>query len=190
MNRASYRTAFSILVGSGIALGLIFVATNGAAQVPCSLQTIEKQQAKIALEVSILLTNFETSWNMTFPSGAPKHRDGHLERIAAWNPRLNGRQEEAFHMNDGLGCIVFITKEAKDSIPNLCAPADVQASLAMEALREAWENSLNVPNKTALSAIRDGIPMIWAEEKTLYCILRPDAQYIGLSDKLELCAPK
>ena len=171
-----------------ILLGLAFIATNGLAQVtqPYS-QAIEKQQAEIAQRVSTLLTNFETSWNMTYPNGAPKRRDRHLERIAAWNPKLNDRQEEAIHMNDGLGCIVFITKEAKDRIPNLCASADIQASLAMEALREAWENSLTVPDKTALSAIRGGIPMIWAEEKTLYCILRPDAQYIGLGDKLESC---
>jgi hypothetical protein len=73
-------------------VGLAFMATSGVAQVtqPC-IQAIEKQQVKIVREVYVLLTNFETSWNITFPNGASKRRDGHLECIAAWNPKLNAR---------------------------------------------------------------------------------------------------
>ena len=122
-----------------IMVGLAFMATSGVAQEPqLRSQAIEKQQAKIAAEVSNFFTAFDTSWNITYPHGSSTRRDRHLERIAAWNPKLDDRQTKAFHMNDGLGCIVFITQDVKDRIPNLCAPADIQASLAMEALREAW----------------------------------------------------
>jgi len=77
-------------------------------------------------------------------------------------------------------------------MPSLCAPVDLQARLAMEALQEDWENSEQVPaGKIALlHAVRDSIPMLWAEEKTLYCVLQPNSMYVGLGGTSESCTLK
>jgi hypothetical protein len=62
----------------------------------------------------------------------------------------------------------------------------------MEVLREDWENGRSVPKgkSGALEAFRDAIPPLWGQEKTLYCVLRPEAQYIDLDDSLRRCTPE
>lgn len=157
----------------------------------CEMSAIETRQRILSKEVAILHGNFLTFWNLAYPNGAPfQTRDRTREREAAWNPQFKAPKDVPY-LNDGLGCVVFITKADTPSIPKICAPPDLQAQLAMESLREDWANSLNVPEeKRLLKAIANSIPMLWAEEKTLFCIVRPSAEYIGLSDSLERCTPK
>lgn len=104
---------------------------------------------------------------------------------------ISGQRFGVVAVNDGLGCIHFLKADGTQ-IPNLCAPIDIRAQLAMEALREDWENGRGVPEgkSDTLAAFRESIPSLWAEEKTLYCILRPEAQYIDLDDSLQNCTPK
>jgi hypothetical protein len=157
----------------------------------CEMAAIETRQRILSREVTILHSNFLTFWNLAYPNGAPfQTRDKAKEREASWNPQFKG-QKDVPYINDGLGCVIFINKAGAPPIPSVCAPVEVQAQLAMETLREAWSNSLNVPEeKQALKAISDSIPMLWAEERTLFCIVRPNGEYIGLSDSLERCTPK
>jgi hypothetical protein len=166
-------------------------------QTPCNTAAIEKQQRQLSRQVGILHLNFLTFWNQAYPKGAPfSTRNGASARDAAWTPKYK-IEKDVISVNDGLGCIVFM-KPNSPSIPSLCAPVDVQAQLAMEVLREDFDNGRNVPAGNSpfnteethlLSAARNAIPVLWAEEKTLYCVLRPDAQYINLDDALEGCTP-
>lgn len=166
---------------------LLLLGIVGAvcAQSACDSKSLEKQQANIARRVEILRINFNTFWTEAFPNGMKKPRDREEEREQAWRPKLDDNQNKAVSVNNGLGCIIFI----KPSIPALCAPIDVQANLAMEALRDDWENGKIAPKGSLLEAMRESIPSIWAEEKTMCCVLKPDAQYIDLSDKLQKCTP-
>lgn len=157
----------------------------------CDMAAIETRQRILSQQVVILHLNFLTFWSAAYPDGAPfQTRDNTKEREAAWNPQLKTPKGVPY-INNGLGCLLFINKSDAPPIPSICAPVDVQAQLAMETLREAWSNSLNVPQeKQSLKAIADSIPMLWAEERTLFCIVRPNGEYIGLSDSLERCTPK
>jgi len=149
---------------------------------------IEKQQANLSEQVSVLRGNFAAWWNVIYPDGAPfTIRDNSRSREAAWAPKFEAPKDVAY-LNDGLGCVVFL----KQGVPDICAPPDVRAKLAMEALREDWENSIDVPTgkNQIFDAIRNAIPMLWSEEKTIYCVLQPEAQYIDLSDSLKACVPK
>lgn len=180
---------------TSVALVLIF-ASSVFGQT-CSISAIEKQQRQFARQVEILRLNFLTFWNQAYPNGAPfSTRDRKAEREAAWTPKYK-IEKGVISFNDGLGCVVFM-KPNSPSIPSLCAPVDVQAQLAMEALREDFDNGLNVPADNSpfsteetrlLTAARNAIPVLWAEEKTLYCILKPDASYIDLNDTLQDCTP-
>jgi hypothetical protein len=167
----------------------VYLAGNISAQT-VDPKAIEKQQAEIARRVQILHYNFQTFWMVAFPSGATMAHDNRADREAAWNPKLDENQKNATRVNDGLGCISFLTKNGQTAIPPLCAPVDVQARLAMEALREDWENGRIAPKGSMLETMRDSIPSLWAEEKTIYCMLQPNAQYIGLTNKLQSCTPK
>ena len=155
-----------------------------------SQASIEKQQRRLSNQVTILLNNFGTWWLEAYPKGAPfVTRDNADDRRAAWRPKFDPPKDAAY-LNDGLGCVTFITKNNAPTIPDICAPADVQARLAMEALREDWDKSRNaVGQNKMLDMMRDGIPIAFYEEKTMYCVLRPEAQYIDLTDKLESCTP-
>ena len=131
----------------------------------------------------------EDPLKMAYPNGAPfQKKDNERARMAAWSPKYEHKNVAA--VNDGLGCIMFITKDGSD-IPSLCAPVDVQANLAMEA-REDWENGRRVPDgkNEMLSSIVNSIPSLWAEENTLYCLLRPKEKYIDLNDTLQSCTPE
>jgi hypothetical protein len=157
-----------------------------SAQAPCNFKAVEKQQAVLSQQVLVLRTNFLTFWNMAFPNGHARLHDNEAERTSAWNPKLDEEQRNAPKMNDGLGCIVFY----KPNLPSLCAPPDVRAQLAMEALREDWENGKVAPKDSLLETIRPTIALTWAEEQTMFCILRPEADYISLGDQLQSCTPK
>ena len=174
------------------AIWTLILAGGVLAQTPCNLDAIEKQQRALARQVTVFQTNFLTSWNSTYPQGTPfETRDRGKERVAAWQPKFDP-SKDFFAINDGLGCVVFIkTRPNVTPIPDICASADVRAQMAMETLREDWDNSRNVPaGKSAILSMRDSVLMLWAEQKTLYCVLRPDAQYIGLNDTLESCTSK
>lgn len=173
-----------------IALSSAFANGEADKCVSISQESIEKQQHKLSSQVTILHGNFTTFWLDTYPKGAPfVTRNNDRERQEAWRPKFNPPKDVAY-LNDGLGCMIFITKGNAPRIPDLCAPVDVQARLAMEVLREDWENGRNaVGQSKMLDMMRDSIPMMFAEEKTMYCVLRPEAQYIDLSDKLENCTP-
>jgi hypothetical protein len=183
------RKLVATIIGSVLA-GSVFSQTSG------NPAAIEKQQRELSHRVTVLRSNFLTFWMGTYPHGAPfATRDKEAERTAAWAPKYK-IEKGVVPVNTGLGCITFIVPNGTPHIPDLCAPVDVQARLAMEALREDWENGRNVPEgkndndfRDAIRAIRDTIPALWAEEKTLYCVLRPDSQYIGLNDTLQSCAP-
>jgi len=112
--------------------------------------------------------------------------DNGAERAAGWNPKLDESQKNAVRVNDGLGCIVFL----KPNLPSVCASPDVRAQLAMETLREDWENSKLAPKDSVLEAMRPTIALTWTQEQTMYCILRPEADYISLGDELQTCTPK
>ena len=60
----------------------------------------------------------------------------------------------------------------------------------METIREEWENLQNVPRdkNVVLDGLRESIPILWVEEKTLFCTLQPNSSYIGLGDSLERCS--
>ena len=183
------RLAWAIMV-----LGL---AAYVSAQTPCNNDSIEKQQRQLSRQVEILHGNFVAFWNVVYPKGAPfSTRNGRAAREAAWTPKYK-IEKDIISLNNGLGCIIFMKQNSPD-VPSLCAPADVQARLAMEALREDFDNGLNVPADNSplsteetrlLIGARNAIPVLWSEEKTLYCVLRPDAKYINLSDSLESCTP-
>lgn len=170
---------------------LALLAFDLAAHQTCDFDSIAKQQSQIAQKVVILRLNFTTFWSLAFPNGTNfPSRNNEADRIAAWNPKLTDAQKSAVSLNDGLGCVVFLVKQGLPQLPKLCAPPDVQARLAMEALREDWENGKAAPKGSLLEGITHDIPMTWAEEKTIYCILRPEADYIDLSDKLQSCTRK
>jgi hypothetical protein len=170
--------------------GIVILILADSTLSQCNMIAIEKQQHEIAKHVSILHGNFLTFWLDTYPKGAPfPQRDGSAERRAAWSPAYKKPADGVVVMNDGLGCVTFIVPNGGKEIPDLCAPVDKQAQLAMEALREDWENSRQTDKATFLYSIRESIPMIWVEEKTLYCVVDPEASYIDLSDKLQSCTP-
>jgi hypothetical protein len=157
---------------------------------------IERQQRRLSDEVTTLCSNWLATWIDVYPHGAPfVTRDKDSERQATWSPKLD-IPKGLVPVNTGLGCITFIVPNDQPGIPDNCAPVDVQARLAMETLREYWENGRNVPegkdNEFAiLHAFRNHMPELWSEEKALYCVLRPDAQYIDLyGDALRDCTPK
>src|SRR6266700_2583896 len=130
-----------------------------------SEESIKKQQRQLSFEVTILENNFNVFMNEAYPKGTPfVQRYGSAEREAAWMPNYKA-PKDVVYLNDGLGCITFITKS--NVPPSLCGPVDLQAKLAMEALRENWENSKNAVGKDALlDAARNTIPILFAEEKT------------------------
>ncbi len=140
---------------------------HARAQTPGNGAAIEKQQRELSRQVMILRSNFLTFWTEAYPNGAPfSTRDGRAAREATWTPKYK-IEKNVVSFNDGLGCIVFM-KPNSPSIPSLCAPVDVQARLAMEALREDWENSQSVPTdkNPMLTAIQNSIPALWSQEKT------------------------
>lgn len=155
---------------------------------------IQKQQRELSNQVLTVRTNFLTSWMVAYPNGPLPSRDKEAERKEAWNPKLDV-PKGVVPVNTDLGCITFIVPNGQPPIPDNCAPLDVQARLGMEALREDWENGRSVPEGKGdsfeiLRVLRNGIPELWGEEKTLYCVLRPEAQYIDLSDTLQDCTRK
>jgi len=170
-----------------VVIGFIF-ATHVSAQ--CNIAAIEKQQQQLSRKVEILHGNILSFWSVAYPKGSPfPTRDGAAERRAAWNSEYR-RKEGVATLNNGLGCLVFVNPSGSDDTPSLCGPVELQARLAMEALREDWENTGMADKNSMLGSIHDSIPMLWAEEKTLYCVMRPETQYIGLSDNLQNCTPK
>jgi hypothetical protein len=73
----------------------------------------------------------------------------------------------------------------------------------MEALRDDWVNITNTTNirvgkyssvdnmRSYMNDMREPISSLWAEEKTLYCMMRPEAKYIDLySDTMKSCTPE
>jgi hypothetical protein len=157
----------------------------------CEMAAIETQQRILSRQVMILHGNFLTFWNLAYPNGAPfQTRDKTKEREEAWNPQFKAPKDVPY-LNNGLGCVIFLTKANTPSLPSICAPLDIQAQLAMESLREDWSNSLNVADENhSLKSIANSIPMLWGEERMVFCIARPNGEYIGLSDSLERCTPK
>jgi hypothetical protein len=155
---------------------------------------IQNQQRDISTHILTLRTNFLTFWMVAYPNGPLPSRDKEAERKEAWNPKLD-IPKGVVPVNTNLGCITFIVPNGLPPIPDNCAPLDVQARLGMEALREDWENGRNVPEGqgdlfATLRVLRNGIPELWGEEKTLYCVLRPEAQYIDLDDTIKDCTRK
>jgi hypothetical protein len=151
---------------------------------------IQKQQRSLSDKIILLRTNWLTFWMDAYPNGAPfATRDKESERKGARSPKIN-LPKGAFAINSGLGCVSFIVPVDLPPIPENCAPVDVQAHLGMEALREDWENGRSVPEGNGeafaiLHVLRNQIPELWSQEKTLYCVLRPDAQYIDLNDSIQ-----
>jgi hypothetical protein len=156
------------------AIGTAALAGSVLPQTTCNLDAIEKQQRVLSRQVTVLQTNFSTSWNSMYPRGAPfETRDKSKERAVAWQPKFEP-SKDFFALNDGIGCVVFVaTKPGATPMPDICASADVRAQMAMETLREDWDNSRNIaPGESpALSAMRVSVAMLWAEEKALYCVL-------------------
>lgn len=170
---------------------LLLLGSGVSHQTTVNTEALEKQQQELSKKVTILRLNFSTFWNTTYPEGAPFATQSHEAERNAAAPKYSKR-EGVKTFNDGLGCLHFITADGTQ-IPNLCAPIDVRAQLAMEALRrEDRENGRSVPKDKGdlIAAVRDSILSLWAEEKTLYCVLRPEAQYIDLNDSLQSCTPK
>jgi hypothetical protein len=157
-------------------------------------ETPQSKQHDLSLQVTILHLNFLTWWLESYPHGAPfATRDKEADRIAAWSPKVD-TPPGVVALNTGLGCVKFIVPNGQPQMPDVCGPVDLQASLAMDALREDWENSRSVPNTKdypmgMLNALRDNIPPIWTQERTLYCGVKPSAQYIDLNDTLQNCTP-
>jgi hypothetical protein len=169
---------------------LLLAASFAHCQTTVNTAALKAQQQELSGRVMVARMNFSTFWKSAFPNGAPfQMKNNERARMAAWSPKYERKDVAA--INNGLGCIMFITKDGSD-IPNLCAPVDVQANLAMEALREDWENGRRVPDgkNEILTGFVNSIPSLWAEEKTLFCLLRPEAKYIDLSDTIQNCTPE
>jgi hypothetical protein len=171
-------------------LALMLFPLVAPCQMTVNTAAIAEQQTELSQHVLILRTNFATFWMMVYPEGAPFATKNHKAERDAAAPQYQ-KLDGVVAVNDGLGCVLFIRNDGSN-IPNVCAPVDVRAKLAMEALREDWENGRSVPRdkNEMFNVTRDSIPSLWAQEKTLYCILRPEAQYIDLDDSLRSCTPK
>jgi hypothetical protein len=157
-------------------------SANGKSSAASDQSSIEKAQHELSQRVAILWFNINHEMLFTYPNGIPfPQRNTEHERQEAWRPKYDPKGVVSF--NDGLGCVHIV------DVNNICAPADLQARLAMELLREEWDNTKNVPEGKSLliPAYRNAIVSLWSEEKTLYCVLRPEAQYIELNDTLKDC---
>ena len=172
-------------------LGLVVTASAGA-------QTAGNgdpgRQRQLSKAIQALHANFLAFWNLAYPNGTPfEMLDNSQERRAAWIPKFNA-PKDTIYFNDGLGCLVFISKGDAPAVPDLCGPVDLQAFLAMDALREDWQNSQNLSAERdgtgTVQLLREGINTLWSEEKAMFCGIRPSAQYMALSGAWEDCTPK
>jgi hypothetical protein len=183
------KTYFAVLL-------LCILAPVASTQVVVDQNLIERQQDELSLHFAILHSNVLTglleALSNTDHKGLPPfpQRDNEREREDAWSPVFEHPKDIAY-LNDGLGCIRFLIPANHTQRPNICAPVDVRARLTMEALREDWDNVRSVPKGRSeyldLLNLSDGIQALWQDEKTTYCRLRPEAQYIELKGSLASC---
>jgi hypothetical protein len=151
------------------------------------------QQRQLSKEIQVLHANFLAFWNLAYPNGTPfETLDSSPDRKAAWIPHITV-PKDTIYFNDGLGCLVFITKPDAPSLPDLCGSVALQSRLGMDALREDWKNSQNLSAEHDVTGtvrlLRDGISTLWSEEKALFCTQRPDAQVLSLTDAPQDCTP-
>jgi hypothetical protein len=160
-------------------------ASTVNAQVPASSST-EKQQRALHDQATRVIQNMFTFIIEAYPGGIPyAQRDNVEKRRDAWSPRIDAK-DTANAFNDGMGCVIVIP--GKD----VCAPPDLQARLTMETLREHWDNTKEIPASKIpmMSAFRDSVANLFYQEKVMFCVLRPEANYIDLTDTLMACTPE
>jgi hypothetical protein len=165
---------------------------QGAPALKVDQSVIERKEKELQVDLSILEENIKTGLTMALlaPGASFPQRDTSKRRDQEWMPEFDYKKE-ALLLNSGSGhAIVCPIGSKMTDCRDVFAPADVQARLSMEALREDLENVRNVPkdkSNTILDGAENGIWTLWSEEETLYCVMHPEAQYIDLTDTLQSC---
>jgi len=163
---------------------------------------IDKQQSELYGQVGVVRFNVSQLFLWLSASGAPLTlHDTSEQRKLEWRPQFDQNTESIMLFDTGSASVC--PKGSAKGCRDINAPADMQAHLSMEALRDDWVNITNTTNirvgkyssvdnmRSYMNDMREPISSLWAEEKTLYCMMRPEAKYIDLySDTMKSCTPE